>query len=115
MLRKQKSAALAEEEVSFVEQTAALVSFPPLQRYTSCGAFIVRYLLALASTITPAALIATLALVATAASPGITTRVSVDSAGNQGNGFSGFPSISADGRIVAFYSDASNLVTQDKN
>ncbi|MEG4293121.1 calcium-binding protein [Microcoleus sp. C2C3] len=42
-----------------------------------------------------------------------TTRVSVDSAGNQGNGFSYSPSISADGRFVAFYSDASNLVPGD--
>jgi Ca2+-binding RTX toxin-like protein len=42
-----------------------------------------------------------------------TTRVSVDSAGNLGNGFSYSPSISADGRFVAFYSDASNLVPGD--
>ena len=39
-----------------------------------------------------------------------TTRVSVDSAGNQGNISSGTPSISADGRFVAFNSDASNIV-----
>src|SRR4028119_414097 len=38
-----------------------------------------------------------------------TTRVSVDSAGNQGNSFSNSPSISPDGRFVAFYSDASNI------
>ena len=43
------------------------------------------------------------------------TRVSVDSAGNQGNSFSGFPSISADGRFVAFSSGASNLVPGDTN
>ncbi|MEP6516621.1 calcium-binding protein [Microcoleus vaginatus] len=42
-----------------------------------------------------------------------TTRVSVDSAGNQGNNRSGAPSISADGRFVAFSSDASNLVLGD--
>src|SRR4028118_1687458 len=47
-----------------------------------------------------------------------TTRVSVDSAGNQGNGnnFTNFvstPSISADGRFVAFSSNASNLVPGD--
>ncbi|MEG4857952.1 calcium-binding protein [Microcoleus sp. K1-B6] len=44
-----------------------------------------------------------------------TTRVSVDSAGNQGNQFSYGPSISADGRFVAFSSDASNLVPGDTN
>ena len=44
-----------------------------------------------------------------------TTRVSVDSAGNQGLGHSASPSISADGRFVAFYSDATNLVPGDTN
>src|SRR5436190_2050784 len=46
-----------------------------------------------------------------------TTRVSVDSAGAQGNGVSGNNqlAISADGRYVAFMSDASNLVTGDTN
>ncbi|MEG4395764.1 calcium-binding protein [Microcoleus sp. BROC3] len=48
-----------------------------------------------------------------------TTRVSVESAGNQGNDGSSigsfFPSISADGRFVAFSSDASNLVPGDTN
>ena len=44
-----------------------------------------------------------------------TTRVSVDSAGNQGNIFSSSPSISADGRFVAFISDASNIVPGDTN
>ena len=44
-----------------------------------------------------------------------TTRVSVDSAGIQGNGISEFPSISADGRFVAFTSNASNLVPGDTN
>src|SRR4028118_885412 len=38
-----------------------------------------------------------------------TTRVSVDSAGNQGNSRSVGSSISADGRFVAFHSDASNI------
>jgi len=44
-----------------------------------------------------------------------TTRVSVDSAGNQGNSGSGASSISADGRFVAFESNASNLVQGDTN
>ena len=44
-----------------------------------------------------------------------TERVSVDSAGNQGNGRSVEPSISADGRFVAFQSRASNLVAGDTN
>ncbi len=44
-----------------------------------------------------------------------TTRVSVDSAGNQAIGNSGRPSISADGRFVAFASDAPNLVPGDTN
>jgi Tol biopolymer transport system component len=46
---------------------------------------------------------------------GETTRVSVDSAGNQGNGDSTLPSISADGRFVAFESRASNLIPADTN
>jgi len=44
-----------------------------------------------------------------------TTRVSVDSAGNQANRFSDRPSISADGRFVAFTSEASNIVPGDTN
>jgi Tol biopolymer transport system component len=44
-----------------------------------------------------------------------TTRVSVDSAGNQANNDSYNPSISADGRFVAFDSDASNIVPGDTN
>ena len=46
---------------------------------------------------------------------GVTERVSVDSAGNQGNGYSWWAAISADGRYVAFYSEASNLVPGDTN
>jgi uncharacterized repeat protein (TIGR01451 family) len=46
---------------------------------------------------------------------GTTTLVGVDSAGKQGNGGSDFPSISADGRYVAFDSFASNLVPGDTN
>src|SRR5262245_28367323 len=44
-----------------------------------------------------------------------TVRVSVDSTGAQGNLDSSFSSISADGRVVAFDSGASNLVTGDTN
>jgi Tol biopolymer transport system component len=44
-----------------------------------------------------------------------TTRVSVDSLGRQANGPSFNPSISSDGRFVAFESNATNLVTGDTN
>ena len=46
---------------------------------------------------------------------GTTTRVSVNSAGKEGNDFSESPSISAGGRFVAFVSDATNLVKGDTN
>jgi hypothetical protein len=46
---------------------------------------------------------------------GQTTRVSVNSAGAEGNNDSAFPSISANGRFVAFSSLASNLVPGDTN
>ncbi|MFQ5473449.1 MAG: TolB family protein, partial [Dehalococcoidia bacterium] len=51
---------------------------------------------------------------------GTTERVSVDSTGAQGVGTAGIsgsyaPSISADGRFVAFWSDATNLVPGDTN
>lgn len=46
---------------------------------------------------------------------GITELVSVAIDGSQGNGFSHRPSISADGRYVAFHSWASNLVSEDTN
>ena len=46
---------------------------------------------------------------------GTTSRVSVDSAGAESNGASVNPSISADGRYVAFHSLATNLVTGDSN
>jgi Tol biopolymer transport system component len=46
---------------------------------------------------------------------GRTTRVSVDVAGGDPNGESAAPSISADGRYVAFQSDASDLVQGDGN
>ncbi|MFC6674094.1 hypothetical protein [Marinobacterium aestuariivivens] len=46
---------------------------------------------------------------------GTTERVSVDSAGTQGNGNSIAPMISADGRSVAFSSRSNNLVAGDTN
>ena len=48
-------------------------------------------------------------------SPGETVRVSVDSSGMQGDGFSSFSSTSADGRFVVFESGATNLVPNDTN
>jgi Tol biopolymer transport system component len=57
------------------------------------------------------------ALLATAApgQPGTTERVSVSTSGEEGNDYSHSPSISADGRYVAFASEASNLVPGDTN
>ncbi len=47
---------------------------------------------------------------------GTTTLVSVNSAGtDSGNAVSGFPIISADGRVVAFESFARDLVANDTN
>lgn len=46
---------------------------------------------------------------------GITERVSVKSDGSQGNGDSSAPSISGNGRYVAFIAEASNLVFNDVN
>jgi len=46
---------------------------------------------------------------------GLTARVSLDSAGGQGNASSDGPSISANGRFVAYSSSASNLAPGDDN
>jgi hypothetical protein len=46
---------------------------------------------------------------------GTTTRVSIASDGTEGNGYSNYSTISADGRYVAFQSQASNLVSNDTN
>lgn len=47
---------------------------------------------------------------------GSTTRISVDSAGNESSGGgSSSPAISGDGTVVAFVADANNLVTGDNN
>ena len=48
-------------------------------------------------------------------STGLTTRVSIDASGVQGNSFSYAPSISADGRYIAFSSLATNFVPADTN
>ena len=46
---------------------------------------------------------------------GATTRVSVDDSGGQSDGASFRPSLSGDGRYVAYHSEASNLVSGDTN
>ncbi|MCA9976126.1 MAG: PD40 domain-containing protein, partial [Anaerolineales bacterium] len=46
---------------------------------------------------------------------GDTTRVNLRSDGTQGNNDSANPYVSADGRFVAFASDADNLVSGDSN
>ncbi|MFO8082519.1 MAG: right-handed parallel beta-helix repeat-containing protein [Armatimonadota bacterium] len=46
---------------------------------------------------------------------GHTSHVSTDDFGNQGVGASIYPSISGEGRLIAFESDATNLVTGDTN
>ena len=46
---------------------------------------------------------------------GKTFRASVSSSGAEANGYSGNAAISADGSIVVFESDASNLAGRDKN
>jgi Tol biopolymer transport system component len=48
-------------------------------------------------------------------SEGTTTRVSASSAGVQATGYSGAPSMSGDGRYVAFFSLATDLVAHDDN
>ncbi|MCB8926874.1 MAG: PD40 domain-containing protein [Ardenticatenaceae bacterium] len=56
-----------------------------------------------------------LPVVVRALTDGTTTRVSVSSDGTEGNADSYKSSISADGRYVAFFSNASNLVSDDTN
>jgi hypothetical protein len=46
---------------------------------------------------------------------GVTIRVSIASDGTQANGGSAQPSISADGRYIAFHSLSNNLVSEDNN
>ncbi len=49
------------------------------------------------------------------AASGDVTRISVTDSGAQSNGFSDWATLSADGRYIAFNSDASNLVSGDTN
>jgi outer membrane biosynthesis protein TonB len=51
----------------------------------------------------------------TLATPPVTERVSVDSAGNEGDLVSQTPSISGDGQLIVFASEATNLVENDLN
>ncbi|MEM7801378.1 MAG: hypothetical protein AAF633_19445, partial [Chloroflexota bacterium] len=46
---------------------------------------------------------------------GCTLPISIDGDGGMGNGESDYPSVSADGRFVAFHSAATNLVEEDTN
>jgi hypothetical protein len=62
-----------------------------------------------------AVLTAALGLAAAAAPAQVTTRESVDSSGNQADKQSFVTGISHDGRYIAFYSDATNLVVGDTN
>jgi Tol biopolymer transport system component len=59
--------------------------------------------------------VAALGMAAVSAAQGDTTRVSLDSAGDEANGHSFTGTVSADGRRVAFASDASDLVPGDTN
>ena len=61
------------------------------------------------------AVVAVAAICASPAGAQTTTRISVSSAGVQGDKYSVAPSISGDGRFVAFYGDATNLVSGDTN
>lgn len=56
-----------------------------------------------------------LAVQMNSAAAATTTRVSMDSNGNEANGYSDWPSVSGDGSVIAFRSDASNLVANDFN
>ncbi len=56
-----------------------------------------------------------LALISTIAIGQVTTRVNLDSAGDEANGYTAGCSVSADGRFVAFPSVAGNLVANDTN
>ena len=66
----------------------------------------------------PIRTVVVLAMFACASKPAMAqalTRVSVDSSGNEGDGNSSVPALSADGRIAVFVSDSTNLVPSDTN
>ena len=69
----------------------------------------------IAQSFAPAGALALLFLPAAVAQTASTIKVSVGPAGVESNGYSDWPAISADGRVVAFYSRASNLVPDDAN
>jgi Tol biopolymer transport system component len=69
----------------------------------------------IAQFLAPAGAFALLLLPAAVAQTASTIKVSVGPAGVESNGYSDWPAISADGRVVAFYSYASNLVSDDAN
>ena len=56
-----------------------------------------------------------LILISSIASADTIKCVSVANNGDESNGYSDFPSISADGRFVTFVSEANNLVSGDTN
>ena len=60
-------------------------------------------------------LVALVLLPGAGAGPGATARISVTSSGAQADSHSLLPAIDGAGRLVAFYSDATNLVAGDTN
>jgi hypothetical protein len=62
-----------------------------------------------------ALLVVSVACAAVSAQAPTTERASVGTGGTQGDAYSSAPSISADGRFVAFQSQASRLVQSDTN
>jgi hypothetical protein len=67
----------------------------------------------IAQFLAPAGAFALLFLPAAVAQTASTIKVSVGPAGVESNGYSDWPAISAVGRVVAFYSQGSNLVSDD--
>lgn len=73
-------------------------------------------LVAVSSAVSVVALALPAQATAVSAAPGVTTRISVSSTGAQANSDSlSRPAVGADGRYVAFDTDASNLVPGDTN
>ncbi|NOT31934.1 MAG: hypothetical protein HOP15_15925, partial [Planctomycetes bacterium] len=97
-----RSAATAETEAILLSSPSLL--FPGVEPRNPLGSvgFLAAGALLLAALVAPVA-------------GQVTRRVSVSTGGAQANGESVIPSISADGRYVAFVSSASNLVAGDTN